>query len=197
MRFAALERCRHPSGRLVSGQICSVRDTVRDTVSSAGTGAPRVGLMQPAPVIRSRGGCCTKPSREGRSVLRGSTRQSSRAQRPRDGRPARDGRDGGFRSPPLEAIQRARRGFVQQPPPEAVAAASCPGATASCASGTRGLGARVAGEGVSRRFETGNPLAVTRRSGRRCAGDLRLRRQTSCHAVRRAVGAALRPRLRR
>jgi hypothetical protein len=46
---------------------------------------------------------------------RGSARQSRCARRPREGWSARDGRDGGFRSPPLEAIQWARRGFMQQP----------------------------------------------------------------------------------
>ena len=37
--------------------------------------------------------------------------QSRRARRPRNEPPARDRRDGGFRNPPLQAIQRARRGF--------------------------------------------------------------------------------------
>jgi hypothetical protein len=48
-------------------------------------------------------------------LARGSARQRSHARRPRDGRHARDERDGRFRNPPLEAIQRARRGFVRQP----------------------------------------------------------------------------------
>ncbi len=39
---------------------------------------------------------------------------------------ARDDRDGGFRSPPLAGIQRARRGFMQQPPTEAAALLTLP-----------------------------------------------------------------------
>jgi hypothetical protein len=46
---------------------------------------------------------------------RGSARQSSRARRRRNGRSAPDGRDAGFRTPPLDPIQRARRRFVRQP----------------------------------------------------------------------------------
>ena len=46
----------------------------------------------------------------------GSARQSNPARRARDVRLARDGGDGRFRSPPLERIQGARRGFMRQPP---------------------------------------------------------------------------------
>src|SRR5829696_3502610 len=54
---------------------------------------------------------------------RGSARQSRRAGRPCDGPRARDRRDGRFRNPPLEAIQRPRRGFMRQPRAEAKAPA--------------------------------------------------------------------------
>jgi hypothetical protein len=53
---------------------------------------------------------------------RGDGRQGGRVPRRQDGRASRDGYVGRFRNPPLEAIQRARRGFVQQP--RAVAAVS-------------------------------------------------------------------------
>jgi hypothetical protein len=56
-----------------------------------------------------------KAVRENAQHARGSARQSRRAGRPCDGPRARDGRDGRFRNPPLEAIQRPRRGFVRQP----------------------------------------------------------------------------------
>jgi len=74
----------------------------------------------------SRKAISAKPLR-----VRGSARQSNRARRPRDGRPASDGRDGRFRSPPSERIQRARRGFMRQPHAKAKATL---GVTASVAS---------------------------------------------------------------
>jgi hypothetical protein len=46
---------------------------------------------------------------------RGGACQSPRTGRPRDGPAARDGRDGRFRSPLLEAIEWPRRGFMRQP----------------------------------------------------------------------------------
>jgi hypothetical protein len=49
----------------------------------------------------------------------GSARQSGRPPRARDGRLTRERGDGRFRSPPLEAIQGARQGFVRQPPSKA------------------------------------------------------------------------------
>jgi hypothetical protein len=51
---------------------------------------------------------------------RGDGRQGGRVPRRQDGRASRDGYVGRFRNPPLEAIQRARRGFVQQPPMRAI-----------------------------------------------------------------------------
>jgi len=52
---------------------------------------------------------------------RESARQGSCARRSGDERLARKGRDDRFRSPPLEAIQRARRELMQQPPRKAEA----------------------------------------------------------------------------
>jgi hypothetical protein len=56
-----------------------------------------------------------KASAETTLRVRRNAWQSKRAPRPRDGLRARDGRDGRFRSPPLQRIQGARRGFVRQP----------------------------------------------------------------------------------
>src|SRR5829696_3408455 len=70
----------------------------------------------------SRRECCNHARLSHKAVCedtpctRGSARQSRRAGRPCDGPRARDRRDGRFRNPPLEAIQRPRRGFMRQPP---------------------------------------------------------------------------------
>src|SRR5215204_4318079 len=76
----------------------------------------------------SRRECCNHARLSHKAVCedtpctRGSARQSRRAGRPCDGPRARDRRDGRFRNPPLEAIQRPRRGFMRQPHAEAEAA---------------------------------------------------------------------------
>ena len=67
----------------------------------------------------SRKAVCEKAQRR-----RGNACQSCRPGRPRDGWTACDERDGRFRSPPLEPIQRPREGFVRQPPRQATAARS-------------------------------------------------------------------------
>jgi hypothetical protein len=69
---------------------------------------------------------------------RGSARQSSRARRRRNGRSAPDGRDAGFRSPPLDPIQRARRRFVRQPPSQAVVSSRGTGRLLAHGSGSAG-----------------------------------------------------------
>jgi hypothetical protein len=69
----------------------------------------------------SRRECCNHVRLSHKAVsekllhARGSTREGSRARRRGDEPPACDGLDGRFRRPPLETIQRARRGFMRQP----------------------------------------------------------------------------------
>jgi hypothetical protein len=82
---------------------------IRQTEGSAGA---RSG---PAPLLLASE-AVGKPVREtGQHACR-SAPHSRRVRPARDGPPARDGRDGRFRNPPLQAIQRARRGFFRQPP---------------------------------------------------------------------------------
>jgi hypothetical protein len=70
-----------------------------------------------------------KAGRENPQRACGGARESRRARRARDGLPVCDRRDGRFRNPPLQAIQRASRGFSRQPRCVA-AASSSPGETA-------------------------------------------------------------------
>ena len=84
-----------------------------------------------------RGGCRTKPSRKRHGARAERARQRSHARRPRNGQPARGGRDARFRSPPLEAVWRARRGFVRQPPRVAQASAPCVRAVSGTPPGCR------------------------------------------------------------
>ena len=60
-----------------------------------------------------------KAVRENAQHACGGAPQSRRARRPRDRSPGCGRRDGRFRNPPLQAMQRARQGFSRQPPTKA------------------------------------------------------------------------------